>query len=364
MNYFIRKPWQLPQRFHTTEDVYRARKYHRREFLTAMGLGAAGLGLSGGLLGCSEATDEEVLKGGQVDVPKAVTERSPETPETETPETTTAPKSDPTENTFGAKRNPAFEYGRPETTEENAARFTNFYEFSGSKDNFHRVGDFQPHPWKFEVDGLCAKPKTFDIDDIYKMMQFEERHYRFRCVETWAMCVPWTGFKFSDLLKLVEPSPKAKFVAFQTFNRPNDADEKAGLPTFDGPNMSGRYPWPYTEGLTIAEAMNELAFLAVGIYGKPLAKQHGAPIRLVVPWKYGFKNCKSIVRITLTDKQPETFWNTLMPQEYGFTANVNPAVPHPRWSQASEWMLPSRGDRHETKIYNGYGEYVAKLYKT
>lgn len=360
MNYFTRKPWHLPQRLHTPEDVFFAKKYHRRQFLAAMGMGAVGIGLSSGLVGCSEATDEEVLQSGKVDVPSAVAERS------SNPDEKNASPGESTGNTFGAERNPDFEYGRPETPEEAAARYTNFYEFSGGKDNFRRVDAFQPHPWKFEVAGLCAKPRVFDIDDVYKTMALEERQYRFRCVETWAMCVPWTGFKLADLLKLVEPSPQAKFVEFQTFDMPRKENENSELPTFLGPNMSSTfssYPWPYTEGLTMAEATNELTLLAVGIYGKPLAKQHGAPIRLVVPWKYGFKNCKSIVRITLTDKQPATFWNTLSPQEYGFKANVNPAVPHPRWSQAKDRMLGT-GDEFPTELYNGYGDYVAELYPT
>lgn len=354
MQYHIRKPWQLAQKLHTPEDVYVNRRWHRREFLRTLGLSAAGIGMGSHLIGCDTASDEEVLKSGKVEVPAALAERAPEATEKEW-----EPAKD---NSFGALHNPNFEYGRPETKEEDASRYTNFYEFSGSKNNYSRVGDFKPHPWKFEITGLCAKPRVFDIDDIYKMMPFEERDYRHRCVETWAMCVPWTGFPLSELLKKVEPTAQAKYVGFQTFDVPNKKDEQAGLPTFAGPNMSSGYPWPYTEGLTIDEAMNELAFIATGIYGKPLAKQHGAPIRLVVPWKYGFKSCKSIVRITLTDKQPATFWNTLGPQEYGFTANVNPEVPHPRWSQATEWMLPSQATRYDTVIYNGYGDYVAKLY--
>lgn len=358
MQYHIRKPWQLSQNEHTPEDVYWNRKWHRREFLRTMGLTAAGIGLSAHLAGCKSASDDEVLNSGKVDVPTALKDNAPDQ----------APREDwesAKDNAFSARRNPNFEYGRPETKEEDAARYTNFYEFSGSKANYQLVGDFKPLPWKFEISGLCAKPRTFDIDDIYKMMAFEERDYRHRCVETWAMCVPWTGFPLRDLLKLVEPTAQAKFVGFQTFNVPNEKDAQAGLPTFVGPNMSSlfsSYPWPYTEGLRIDEAMNELAFIATGIYGKPLAKQHGAPIRLVLPWKYGFKSCKSIVRIVLTDTQPATFWNTLAPQEYGFTANVNPEVPHPRWSQAIEWMLPSRADQYDTVIYNGYGDYVAKLY--
>ena len=192
---------------------------------------------------------------------------------------------------------------------------------------------------------------TFDLDDLHGKFEFEERAYRHRCVETWAMCVPWTGFPLHALLKMVEPEPAAKFVQFETFNRPTEA-----------PNMADTsFPWPYTEGMTIAEAMNELAFVATGIYAEPLPKQHGAPVRLVLPWKYGFKSIKSIVRITLTGKRPETFWNTLIPREYGFEANVDPDVPHPRWSQSTEKMLGT-GKSFPTLKYNGYGDHVAKLY--
>ena len=182
-------------------------------------------------------------------------------------------------------------------------------------------------------------------------MTLEERVYRFRCVEAWAMIVPWTGFPLSKLLELVKPTAEAKFVRFETFYRPTQA------PGFADTN----YPWPYTEGLRLEEAMNPLALLATGIYGKPLPKQHGAPIRLVVPWKYGYKSIKSIVKIDLVAKQPATLWETLLPSEYPFESNVDPAVPHPRWSQATERLIDS-GDRVRTQPYNGYGSYVAKLY--
>ena len=189
---------------------------------------------------------------------------------------------------YPAPRNGKFDYGRRETVERLSAEYTNFYEFSKSKDSWKHVGKFKPEPWTVEVGGLCAKPRTFDLDDLYKTQQLEERHYRHRCVETWSMCVPWTGFCLRDLLTLVEPDAGAKFVAFETFNRPREA-----------PHMGrSHFPWPYTEGLSIAEATNELALLAVGIYGHPLPRQNGAPVRLVLPWKYGFKSIKSIVRIT------------------------------------------------------------------
>jgi sulfoxide reductase catalytic subunit YedY len=202
------------------------------------------------------------------------------------------------------------------------------------------------------VDGLCAKPTKFDLDDLYRRMPLEERQYRHRCVETWSMCVPWTGFPLRELLKAVEPKPEARFVAFETFDRPEVAPHRAS---------SVGYPWPYTEGLTMAEATNELVLLATGMYGHPLLKQNGAPIRLVVPWKYGYKSIKSIVRIRLTDTQPATFWNTIQPAEYDFQANVNPDVPHPRWSQRSERMLGT-GAMFDTVLYNGYGEFVGDLY--
>src|SRR5262249_53435977 len=191
----------------------------------------------------------------------------------------------------------------------------------------------------------------YDVDDLLRQYPLEERVYRHRCVEAWAMVVPWTGFALAEVLRKAEPLPEARFVRFVTFDRP----EQAGRPENRG------HPWPYTEGLTLAAATNELAFLATGMYGHPLRKQHGAPVRLVLPWKYGFKSAKSLARIELTVEQPATFWNTLVPHEYDFAANVNPQVPHPRSSQASERMLGS-GEPRPTQLYNGYAEWVAGLY--
>ena len=328
MHYFVRKPWDLSQSDHTPIEVYKNRKFHRREFLKSMGL-AAGAGLAGTLAGCTRADEDEVAKAGAVEpLPKEIG------------------------SVYPAKRNLSFEYGRPETAKRDAAEYCNFYEFCGGKNVWEFVQDFKPSPWSFEIDGLCAQPRTFDMDDVYKSFTFEERAYRHRCVEAWAMCIPWTGFRLSELLKLVEPKPAAKYVAFETFNRPDEAQFMARRPAD---------PWPYTEGLTIDEAMNELAFIATGIYGEQLPKQHGAPIRLIVPWKYGFKCIKSFVKIMLTDKQPSTYWNTLMPHEYDFQANVNPEIAHPRWSQRSERMLGTQ-KRYETVKYNGYGDYVGDLY--
>jgi sulfoxide reductase catalytic subunit YedY len=216
----------------------------------------------------------------------------------------------------------------------------------------HRLVDkFVTSPWPVDIVGLVEKPMTLDAAELIQMMGLEERVYRFRCVEAWAMIVPWTGFPLSKLIQKVSPRPEAKFVKFQTFYRPDQA------PNF----RDATYPWPYTEGLRLDEAMNPLTLVATGIYGKPLPKQHGAPIRIIVPWKYGYKSIKSIVKIEFVAQQPQTLWETLAPQEYPFESNVNPAVPHPRWSQAYERMIDT-GDRVKTLPYNGYGDLVGKLY--
>jgi sulfoxide reductase catalytic subunit YedY len=243
--------------------------------------------------------------------------------------------------------------GRPITDEIAAARYTNFYEFSSTKAVWRYVDAFHPSPWKLEVGGLVARPRVYDMDDLVRAFPLEERIYRHRCVEAWAMVVPWTGFPLAALLRKAQPVGGAKFVRFTTF-----VDGQMAPRT-----RSRSYPWPYTEGLTLAEATNELTFLATGMYGHPLLKQHGAPVRLVVPWKYGFKSAKSLVKIEVTAEQPATFWNTLVPGEYDFEANVNPAIPHPRWSHATERMLGT-DERYPTKRYNGYGEWVGHLYRT
>ncbi|MDB4637403.1 MAG: protein-methionine-sulfoxide reductase catalytic subunit MsrP [Planctomycetaceae bacterium] len=328
MNFFVRRPWDLPQKLHTTPDVFRDRKQHRRDFLKSMGIAGTGL-MAAGIAGCSKPTPEELEQAGQV-------ESLPESKDT----------------IFPAARNELFEYGRPETKKYDAANYTNFYEFSVQKDSWRYVEPFEPTPWTLEVAGECVNPRKFDLDELYKEFQYEERAYRFRCVEAWAMCVPWTGFPLSKLLEKVSPKASAKYVSFQTFYRPEQARGIEAYPEF---------PWPYTEGLTIEEAKNELVLLATGVFGEPLPKQHGAPVRVIIPWKYGFKGAKSIVRIQLMGKKPVTFWNDYNPREYGFEANVDPAVPHPRWSQSRERMLGS-GDSFETLPYNGYGDYVGSLY--
>jgi sulfoxide reductase catalytic subunit YedY len=230
--------------------------------------------------------------------------------------------------------------------------YNNFYEFSTDKDGVAgAAAGFKTAGWKISVGGLVRKPREFDLDDFRKISPPEERVYRMRCVEAWSMVIPWAGFPVSKLLDIVEPTPEAKFVAFETLLDP------ARMPN----QTTGVLPWPYVEGLRLDEAMHPLAIFATGIYGQELPPQDGAPIRLVVPWKYGFKGVKSIVKITLTATQPPSTWNVLAPDEYGFFANVNPGHDHPRWSQATEQRIGELG-RRKTLMFNGYADQVAGLY--
>jgi sulfoxide reductase catalytic subunit YedY len=246
------------------------------------------------------------------------------------------------------------------TKEEIATSYNNFYEFSLDKDEVKKKVEkwSVDSNWQIEVAGMLEKPKTYSLNEFIGLSQteVEERIYRFRCVEGWSMVVPWSGVPLAQIIEKLKPKKSAKFVKFQTFS-----DRKIGTNMSSLPN----YPWPYTEGLTIEEAMNPLALIATGMYGKALPKQNGAPIRLVVPWKYGFKSIKSIVKIEFTDKQPNTLWSQLAPDEYGFYANVNPSVPHPRWSQATERILDKSfiPKRKPTLLFNGYEKEVAHLYK-
>ncbi|WP_036479067.1 protein-methionine-sulfoxide reductase catalytic subunit MsrP [Myxosarcina sp. GI1] len=256
-------------------------------------------------------------------------------------------------------QNPKFaKVNRPITTEEIAGQYNNFYEYGGNKKIWLDAQKLPTENWQVEVTGLVKNPRTYDIDDLKQQFPLEERIYRFRCVEAWSMVLPWIGFPMKALIEAVEPTAKAKFVSFTSFYDP----EITTGPTFH----LGSLPWPYTEGLRIEEMANDLAFFAVGIYGHDLPKQHGAPLRMVTPWKYGFKGAKSIVKIEFMATQPATYWNTLDPNEYKFEANVEPDVPHPRWSQATEKFISTgpglSWEIKETLPYNGYGEYVASLY--
>ncbi|GJD40275.1 protein-methionine-sulfoxide reductase catalytic subunit MsrP [Methylobacterium bullatum] len=260
--------------------------------------------------------------------------------------------ADPTSGLYPAARNEAYTLDRPLTAEKFSADYNNFYEFGTSKTVLPAANALKTRPWTLKIDGLVEKPFEIGIDDLVRKMTLEERLYRHRCVEAWSMSVPWTGFPLSKLVALAKPASGAKYLRMETFM---DKSMAPGQRSF-------LYPWPYVEGLTMEEANNDLAFIATGIYGKPLANQFGAPIRLAVPWKYGFKSVKSIVKLSFVAERPKTFWEGLQASEYGFWANVNPAVSHPRWSQASERVLGT-DQRVPTLIYNGYGEQVAGLYK-
>jgi sulfoxide reductase catalytic subunit YedY len=265
----------------------------------------------------------------------------------------------PTRTYDKLSRNPKFaKVDRPLTPESLASKYNNFYEYGGTKNIWKAARRLPLENWKIAVIGLVKNPQTYDLEDLEKRFPIEERVYRFRCVEAWSMTVPWSGIPLAKIIAAVEPTSQAKFVRFTSFYQ----DKITKGPGF----WSSLYPWPYVEGLRIEEANNELAFLATGIYGHTLPKQHGAPARMVIPWKYGFKGAKSIVKIEFTAEKPATFWNTIDSNEYGFEANVNPNKPHPRWSQAMERVVSSGNNltwqKRPTILYNGYGDFVASLY--
>ena len=243
--------------------------------------------------------------------------------------------------------------GDEATSYKNITTYNNFYEFgTGKEDPSENAHTLQTSPWSIVVDGECEKSGTYTLEDILKPQDIEERIYRFRCVEGWSMIIPWQGFQLSELIKRFQPTSKAKYVRFETLHDPKH------MPGQRRPILD----WPYVEGLRMDEAMNPLTIIATGIYGKDLPKQNGAPLRLVVPWKYGFKNIKSIAKISFVEKQPVSAWTKSIPEEYGFYSNVNPNVPHPRWSQKRERRIGEFLKR-DTLMFNGYGEQVASLYK-
>jgi sulfoxide reductase catalytic subunit YedY len=260
---------------------------------------------------------------------------------------------DPTADLYPLKRNGKYVIDRPITDEKLNTTYNNFYEFGSAKTIAKAAQALKLRPWTIRIDGMVGKPQEVGLDDLIRSMPMEERLYRHRCVEAWSMAVPWSGFPFAKLVERAEPLSSVKYVRMETFLDPSVASGQ----------RQTWYPWPYVEGLTLAEATNELAFLVTGAYGKPVAKSMGAPLRLAVPWKYGFKSIKSITRFTFTDQRPKSFWEALASSEYGFWANVNPAVPHPRWSQATEELIGQGGERRPTMLFNGYAEYVADLYQ-
>jgi sulfoxide reductase catalytic subunit YedY len=312
MNVIRRRGWELPERCATPEHLF----VSRRGFIG--GAATAAIGLSSA---------------------PALAQRIADLP-------------DPTADLYPVKRNEKYVLGRALTDEKINANYNNFFEFNSTKNVARQAQALKIRPWTIKIDGMVEKPFEIGIDDLIRKMPLEERLYRMRCVEAWSMTIPWTGFPMAKLVELAKPLSSAKYVRMETFL------DKSIAP---GQRQSW-YPWPYVEGLTMAEATNELTLLVTGTYGKPAPKQHGAPIRLAVPWKYGFKSIKSIVRFSFTDQRPKGYWEDLQSSEYGFWANVNPAVSHPRWSQADEEILGT-GERKPTILFNGYGDYVAHLYK-
>jgi sulfoxide reductase catalytic subunit YedY len=327
----IPRPWELPERTATPESVY----LDRRQILATLGFGTLALALPWSA-GCADAPDQSAGAGATAQ--RALTDPA---------------LGSRLADRFPAPRNAAYELGgRPLTDEKVAAAYNNFYEFTTDKDRLWRLAQaYTLPPWTVEVGGLVAKPRTLDLEELFRRFPLEERLYRFRCVERWAMQVPWTGFPLRLLIDHLEPLGSARFVRFVSLL------DKEGLP---GQRNQPWYPWPYFEGLRLDEARHDLAFVVLGSYGHALPMQHGAPLRLALPWKYGYKGPKSIVRIEFTAEEPPTFWNDLQPKEYGFYSNVDPGKPHPRWSQAEETDIGTREVR-ATALYNGYSQ-VAALY--
>lgn len=263
------------------------------------------------------------------------------------------PEPDPSAHLYPVSRNERYTLDRPITPAVLATSYNNYYEFGSSKSVVREAQALPLRPWMVSIDGLVEKPIEIGVDELLQKMPLEERLYRHRCVEAWSMDVPWSGFALKALVDMAKPLSGARYLQMASFQNPEVAPGQ----------KSSWYPWPYVEGVTLAEATNELAFIATGAYGKPLPKQNGAPLRLTLPWKYGFKSAKGLVRFTFTDTRPVSFWERIQGREYGFWANVNPEVSHPRWSQASERVLGRDGGKVPTRLYNGYGEYVAQLYK-
>lgn len=310
-----KRGWEMPEHSATPEAAF----LNRRQL--AKGLAAGSILLAGGSLFSSRTT-------------------------------AAAESADPTADLYPVKTNDSYAIDRALTDRKDALTYNNYYEFGTHKGISQLAQKLETRPWTVLLDGMVEKEQIVDVDTLIRAMPLEERLYRHRCVEAWSMTVPWSGFPLAALVDYAKPLSGAKFIRMETVVQ---EETMPGL-------RSSWYPWPYVEGLTMAEATNELTFIATGLYGEPIAKQNGAPLRLVTPWKYGFKSIKSLVRFTFTDQRPVGFWEEIQGSEYGFWANVNPDVPHPRWSQAYETVLGSN-ERVPTLLFNGYGEYVADLYK-
>jgi methionine sulfoxide reductase catalytic subunit len=323
-----RRGWDIPEAEATDETVF----LNRRRLLKTAAAGIAAAAVGGGTLVSQRA---EAAVG--------------------------PPEGDPSISLYPAARNDTYALERPLSDEEVFAKYTNYYEFGTSKSIWREAKKLPVRPWTVVIDGAVEQERRIAIDDLLARVELEERLYRMRCVEAWSMAVPWTGFPMRALVEYAKPLASAKYVRMETFK---DPDVALG-------QRAAWYPWPYIEGLTMEEATNELTLLGTGAYGKPLAEQNGAPLRLVVPWKYGFKSIKGLVRFTFTEEMPMTFWWDVQGAEYGFWANVNPDIAHPRWSQAEEKFIRTESDigffaspeRKPTLLYNGYGDHVAHLYE-
>src|SRR5262245_200499 len=309
-----RRSWELPESAATPEAIF----LERRRLCQAIAAGSILLPAAASFIGAARADD----------------------------------MADPSAGLYPVTRNERYKLDRAVTAEDQVTTFNNYYEFGSSKDISGAAQALKPRPWTVTIDGMVEKPITVAIDDLLKAMPMEERLYRHRCVEAWSMAVPWSGFPLKALVDFAKPQSGATYLRMETFLDPEVANGQ----------QASWYPWPDVEGLTMAEATSELTFISTGLYGKPLKPQNGSPLRLTVPWKYGFKSIKSIVKFSFTMERPVGFWEALQASEYGFWANVNPEVPHPRWSQATERVLGTR-ETVPTQIFNGYGEFVADLYK-
>ena len=329
----IPKPWEIPERLATPEDVY----MNRRKFVRQLGLGAAGISAAVAAAGCGVWIEGSLPELEAADLP---------------PPPPPPPPPDPA--LYPAMVNGAYTVPeRPVTDEETVTTYNNFYEFSTRKTEvWQLVGDFQIDPWSVEVTGLVRNPRVYTLEDLLSEFQLEERLYRFRCVETWAMTVPWTGFPLADLIAAADPLSEATHVRMQSAH---DTTQMPGVAVI--PN----YPWPYHEGLRLEEATNEMSMLVTGAYGKPLLRQNGAPVRLITPWKVGYKSIKSIIRIELVTGQPDTFWHTANRNRYDFLSNVDPDNMFFGGNQSREFLIPT-GDVVPTQLYNGYQDQVGHLY--
>ena len=305
----VKRGWELPERLATSESLY----FNRRQLMK----GALGVGLIAGALPRAARAEE-----------------------------------DPSAALYPVARNELYQLDREVTAEEEATSYNNYYEFGSSKSIAPEAQALSLRPWTVAIEGLVEQPFEIALDDLLTKMPLEERLYRHRCVEAWAMAVPWSGFPLRALVEMARPLGSAKYLKFTSFQNPDIAEGQ----------QADWYPWPYIEGLTIAEATNDLAFMVTGMYGKPVPKQNGAPLRIALPWKYGFKSAKGLVKIEFTEERPVSFWEELQASEYGFWANVNPEVSHPRWSQANERLLGS-DESVPTQLFNGYGAFVADLYR-